>query len=161
MPPLWDARFEHASCGLGALVRLDGRPTHELVQRATRALRGLEHRGATGADPDTGDGAGIMVQLPDRFLRRECEALFGGLTELGGYGTGLVFLPRDSALRLRCEELCVRVCAEEGHRALGFRDVPWTPAPSAIWPDRASRWCGSCSWSAARGVTMSSSASCT
>ena len=124
MPPLWDARFEHASCGLGALVRLDGRPTHELVQRATRALRGLEHRGATGADPDTGDGAGIMVQLPDRFLRRECEALFGGLTELGGYGTGLVFLPRDPALRLRCEELCVRVCAEEGHRALGFRDVP-------------------------------------
>ncbi len=125
LPPLYDERFEHAACGLGALVRLDGRQTHELVQRATRALRGLEHRGATGADPDTGDGAGIMVQLPDRFLRREFEARFGhGLPEPGGYAAGLVFLPRDPALRLRCEELCVRVCAEEGHRALGFRDVP-------------------------------------
>ena len=123
-PPLWDPRFEHASCGLGALIRLDGRQTHELLQRATRALRGLEHRGATGADPETGDGAGIMVQLPDRFLRLETESLFGRLPEPGGYGAGLVFLPRDSALRLRCEELCVRVCAEEGHRALGFRDVP-------------------------------------
>ena len=124
MPPLWDARFEHASCGLGALARLDGSPSHELLERAKAALRGLEHRGATGADPETGDGAGIMVQLPDRFLRLLFELHYGhGLPEPGGYATGLVFLPRDPALRLRCEELCVRVCAEEGHRALGFIDV--------------------------------------
>ncbi len=79
-----------------------------------------------------------MVQLPDRFLRREAAALLGhDLPEPGGYGTGLVFLPRDPALRLRCEELCVRVCAEEGHRALGFRDVPVRlAAPSASWLDR-------------------------
>ncbi len=96
LPPLYDERFEHAACGLGALIRLDGRQTHELVERATRALRGLEHRGATGADPDTGDGAGIMVQLPDRFLRREFEARFGhGLPEPGGYGGG----PRLPAAR--------------------------------------------------------------
>jgi glutamate synthase (NADPH) large chain len=135
-PPLsglYDPRFEHDACGLAALVRLDGRPAHELVWQALRALENLDHRGATGADPDTGDGAGIMTQLPHRFLRAAFrEALGHDLPPPGAYATGLVFLPRDPGLRMRCEELCVRICAEEGQRALGWRDPP-------VHPDRIGR----------------------
>ena len=132
-PGLYDPRFEHAACGLAALVRLDGRPAHELVWQALRALENLDHRGATGADPDTGDGAGIMTQLPHRFLRAAFrEALGHELPPPGSYATGLVFLPRDPSSRLRCEELCVRICAEEGQRALGWRDPP-------VHPDRIGR----------------------
>ena len=125
---LHDPRFAHAACGLAGLARLDGRSDHELVERALLALRNLEHRGATGADPDTGDGAGILTALPDGLLRRVYRSEIGGeLPPPGHYGVGMVFLPRDPALRLRCEELCVRICAEEGHRALGWRDVPVQP----------------------------------
>jgi glutamate synthase (NADPH/NADH) large chain/glutamate synthase (ferredoxin) len=125
---LYDSRFEHEACGLGALVRLDGRPGHELVERALEALANLEHRGATGADAGTGDGAGILTQLPDRFLREAFRRELGhDLPPSGAYAAGLVFLPADPALRLRCEELCARICAEEGHRALGWRDVPVRP----------------------------------
>ena len=122
---LYDPRFEHEACGLSALARLDGRPDHELVERALRALVNLDHRGATGADPETGDGAGIMTQLPHRFLRRAFrEAIGHDLPPPGSYATGIVFLPREPSARMRCEELCVRICAEEGQRALGWRDVP-------------------------------------
>jgi glutamate synthase (ferredoxin) len=122
---LYDPRFEHDACGLSALARLDGRPDHELVERALRALLNLDHRGATGADPETGDGAGIMTQLPHRFLRAAfLEAIGHDLPPPGCYATGLVFLPREPSARMRCEELCVRICAEEGQRALGWRDVP-------------------------------------
>src|SRR6476659_2392899 len=125
---LHDPRFAHAACGLAGLARLDGRSDHELVERALLALGNLEHRGATGADPDTGDGAGILTALPDGLLRRVYRSEIGGeLPPPGHYGVGMVFLPRDPALRLRCEELCVRICAEEGHRALGWRDVPVRP----------------------------------
>ena len=114
---LHDPRFAHAACGLAGLARLDGRSNHELVERALLALGNLEHRGATGADPDTGDGAGILTALPDGLLRRVFRSEVGGeLPPPGRYGVGMVFLPRDPALRLRCEELCVRICAEEGHR---------------------------------------------
>jgi glutamate synthase domain-containing protein 2/glutamate synthase domain-containing protein 1/glutamate synthase domain-containing protein 3 len=122
---LYDPRFEHEACGLGAIARLDGRASHEVVEQALGALANLAHRGATGADPDTGDGAGIMTQLPDRFLRGLARSELGhDLPEPGCYATGIVFLPRDATLRQRCEELCVRICAEEGHRALGWRDMP-------------------------------------
>jgi glutamate synthase (NADPH/NADH) large chain len=126
---LYDPRFEHDACGLAALALLDGRPAHELVERALRALTNLDHRGATGADPETGDGAGIMTQLPHRFLRAAFrEAAGHDLPPPGAYATGLVFLPREPSARMRCEELCVRICAEEGQRALGWRDVPVDPA---------------------------------
>ena len=125
---LHDPRFAHAACGLAGLARLDGRADHELVERALLALGNLAHRGATGADPDTGDGAGILTALPDGLLRRVYRSEIGGeLPPPGHYGVGMVFLPRDPARRLRCEELCVRICAEEGHRALGWRDVPVRP----------------------------------
>lgn len=99
-PGLYDPRFEHDACGLAALARLDGRPAHELVERALHALVNLDHRGATGADPETGDGAGIMTQLPHRFLETAFrEAVGHDLPPAGSYATGLVFLPRDPSAR--------------------------------------------------------------
>ena len=126
-PPfgLYDPSSEHDACGFGAVVRLSGEADHELVRTAIHVLERLDHRGATGADPNTGDGAGILTQLPDRFLRRVFREDTGiELPARGEYAVGIVFLPHDSAQRMRCEELCVRIAAEEGHRALGWRDVP-------------------------------------
>ena len=122
---LYDPSFEHDACGFGAVVRLSGEPDHSLVSTAIHVVERLGHRGATGADEHTGDGAGILVQLPDRFLRRVFREDAGiELPTSGDYAVGIVFLPRDPARRLRCEELCARIAAEEGHRALGWRDVP-------------------------------------
>src|SRR3954468_17699137 len=127
-PGLYHPSFEHDACGLGALVQLDGTASHGVVRSALEALANLDHRGASGSDSQTGDGAGITVQQPDRFLQSACRsALELELPPPGGYATGLVFLPRDPGRRLRCEELCVRICAEEGHRALGWRDVAVRP----------------------------------
>ena len=125
MPGLYDPRFEHDACGLAAVVRLDGVRTHEVVAAGVEALRNMDHRGASGSDPETGDGAGILLQVPDAFLRRVVrEQLQLELPAPGQYAIGMAFLPREPGLRLRCEELFVRICAEEGHRALGWRDVP-------------------------------------
>ncbi|TMB87706.1 MAG: glutamate synthase subunit alpha, partial [Chloroflexi bacterium] len=127
-PGLHHPSFEHDACGVGALVQLGGRSGHALVRQALTALANLDHRGATGADAETGDGAGITTQMPDRLLRAVCrDQLRCELPAPGGYAAGLVFLPRDPGLRLHCEELCIRICAEEGHRALGWRDVPVRP----------------------------------
>ena len=125
MGGLYDPRFEHDACGLAAVVRLDGVRTHEVVAAGVEALRNMDHRGASGSDPETGDGAGILLQVPDAFFRRVVrEELQMELPPPGQYAVGMAFLPREPGLRLRCEELFVRICAEEGHRALGWRDVP-------------------------------------
>ncbi len=122
---LYDPASEHDACGFGAVVRLSGDADHELVGTAIQVLERLDHRGATGADENTGDGAGILVQPPDRFLRRVFRDEAGiELPTSGDFAVGIVFLPRDPGKRLRCEEICVRIAAEEGHRALGWRDVP-------------------------------------
>jgi glutamate synthase (NADPH) large chain len=121
---LYDPRFEHDACGLGAVVRLDGRRTHLVLEQALTVLGNMDHRGATGSDPETGDGAGLLAQLPDPFFRAVAAELGADLPPPGDYAVGMVFLPRDAGQRLRCEELFVRICAEEGHRALGWRDVP-------------------------------------
>ena len=121
---LYDPAFEHDACGLGALIQLDGTASHDLVAHALEALRRLDHRGATGADPDTGDGAGILLQMPHRMLERVADEVGIELPAAGDYGVGMVFLPRDPRERLRCEEIAVRIVAEEGHRALGWREVP-------------------------------------
>jgi glutamate synthase domain-containing protein 1 len=122
---LYDPRFEHDACGLGLIARADGARSRELVERALAMLAAMEHRGARGADPDTGDGAGLMLQVPDRLLRRFCRAeLELELPPPGRYAVAMCFLPTDPALRLRCEELCVRIAVEEGQQPLGWRDVP-------------------------------------
>ena len=102
---LYDPRFEHDACGVGMVARLDNRPTHEVITRAITALENLEHRGASGADPCTGDGAGILMQMPDELLR---SAVDFELPPLGSYGVLMCFLPTDPAARQRLEALLER-----------------------------------------------------
>src|SRR6266852_3671884 len=124
MPPpsqgLYDPAYEHDACGVAFVARLDAVPSHETVQRALTALANLEHRGAEGADANTGDGAGITVQLPDAFFRSAVDEL----PEPGRYGVGVCFLPHDAARRTEIEQLVERTVADEGQRLLMWRDVP-------------------------------------
>ena len=102
MPPaqgLYDPRHEHDACGVGFVADLKGRKSHTTVARALTVLKNLLHRGACGCEPNTGDGAGILIQIPDRFLQRECAGLDIPLPAPGEYGCGLVFLPRETLRR--------------------------------------------------------------
>jgi glutamate synthase (NADPH/NADH) large chain/glutamate synthase (ferredoxin) len=118
---LYDPSFEHDACGVAFVARLDGARSHETLERALTALEHLEHRGAEGADADTGDGAGILVQLPDEFLR----AVTGfALPSPGGYGVAVCFLPREPGRRAELEALLERTVRDEGCSVLGWRDVP-------------------------------------
>jgi glutamate synthase domain-containing protein 2/glutamate synthase domain-containing protein 1/glutamate synthase domain-containing protein 3 len=121
---LYDPRFEHDACGVGMVARLDNLATHEVVSRAITALENLEHRGATGADPCTGDGAGILMQMPDELLRSTVDF---ELPPLGSYGVLMCFLPTEPAARQRLEALLERTVADEGQRVLGWREVPVCP----------------------------------
>ncbi len=119
---LYDPRFEHDACGVGMVARLDNEPTHEVVARAITALENLEHRGATGADPCTGDGAGILMQMPDELLRAVVDF---ELPPPGSVRRADV-LPADRRGRRaqRLEALLERIVRAEGQRLLGWRDVP-------------------------------------
>ena len=125
LPPqadgLYDPTFEHDACGVAMVARLDNRPTHDVVRLALEALDNLEHRGAEGADVRTGDGAGILVQLPDAFFR---GVLDFELPPAGCYGVGVCFLPHDPAVRRRIEQLIELNVRVEGQHVLGWRDVP-------------------------------------
>ena len=125
-PPqgLYDPRYEHDSCGVGFVVDLKSRKSHDIVVKALQILLNLEHRGACGCETNTGDGAGILVQLPDRFLRQEAAKLKFTLPPAGQYGVGVVFLPRDDASRERCERLFESVVRDEGQKVIGWRTVP-------------------------------------
>ena len=116
---LYDPRFEHDACGVGFVARLDGRPTHEAIARALTVLENLEHRGAAGADAESGDGAGILTQLPDPFLRAVAGFELPRL-----YGVAVCFLPRDAARRAELERLLEQTTAAEGQAVVGWRDVP-------------------------------------
>ncbi|MGH2851989.1 MAG: glutamate synthase subunit alpha, partial [Solirubrobacteraceae bacterium] len=118
---LYDPRYEHDACGVGVVARLDNRPTNEVVRLAIDALANLEHRGAAGADPSTGDGAGILIQMPDELLR---EVVPFDLPPRGRYGVAMCFLPADPGERAELETLIERIAAGEGQRVLGWRDVP-------------------------------------
>jgi glutamate synthase domain-containing protein 2/glutamate synthase domain-containing protein 1/glutamate synthase domain-containing protein 3 len=122
---LYDPRFEHDACGVGMVARLDNTPTHEVVERGIAALKNLEHRGASGADPCTGDGAGILMQMPDELLRAVVEF---ELPPAGRYGVLMCFLPSaDESRRTRLQELLERTVLAEGQTVLGWRDVPVAP----------------------------------
>jgi glutamate synthase (NADPH/NADH) large chain/glutamate synthase (ferredoxin) len=122
---LYDPRFEHDACGVGMVARLDNHPTHEVITMAITALENLEHRGATGADPCTGDGAGILMQMPDELMRAVAGV---ELPPPGSYGVLMCFLPTDEQVRSRLEALLERTVAAEGQRVLGWREVPVDPA---------------------------------
>ena len=121
---LYHPSHEHDACGMGFVVNLDGRKTHEIVQKGIQILINLTHRGACGCDPDTGDGAGVLIQIPHEFFARECSKLGFALPEPGSYGVGMIFLPVESAQRLLCEGIVERIAREEGLTVLGWRDTP-------------------------------------
>jgi glutamate synthase (NADPH/NADH) large chain len=118
---LYDPRFEHDACGVSFVVDVKGRATHETVATALGALRKLDHRGASGAETNTGDGAGILIQIPDRFLR----AVAGfDLPPVGSYGVGMAFLPLDTTDAEKTMARIETIVAEEGLRVLGWRSIP-------------------------------------
>ncbi|MBI1733856.1 MAG: glutamate synthase large subunit [Candidatus Rokubacteria bacterium] len=121
---LYDPRHEHDACGVGFVVHVKGEKSHRIVDHALQVLINLLHRGACGCEPNTGDGAGILTQMPDRFLRRECERLGIPLPAPTDYGAGLVFLPRDARQRETVQVLLHSIVEDEGQRLLGWRDVP-------------------------------------
>ena len=121
---LYEPAFEHDSCGVGFIAHLKGRKSHAIVRDALKILENLDHRGAVGADPLMGDGAGILIQIPDRLYREEMAALGVHLPPPGEYGVGMMFLPREEASRRACEEVMERAVRTEGLAVLGWRDVP-------------------------------------
>ena len=121
---LYDPAFEHDACGFGFVVDIAGRPSHGVVRDALTVLVNLEHRGATGSEKNTGDGAGLTIQIPHRFLSEVAAKNGVRLRGRGGYGVGMVFLPPDKVSRVDCFRLFERVVEEEGLHFLGWREVP-------------------------------------
>jgi glutamate synthase (NADPH) large chain len=121
---LYDPQFEHDNCGMGFIVNLDGAKTHEVIKKGIEILINLTHRGACGCDPETGDGAGILIQIPHEFFARECTKLGFSLPEAGQYGVGMMFLPVEPRQMLICQGIVERIATEEGLTVLGWRDTP-------------------------------------
>lgn len=122
---MYDPRNEHDACGVGFVATLTGEASHELVEQALTVLRNLEHRGATGSEPDSGDGAGILVQVPDAFLRETVTGF--ELPEAGSYAVGIAFLPGGEADRADAVGRIERIAVDEGLTVLGWREVPVAP----------------------------------
>ena len=121
---LYDPRNEHDACGVGFVAHIKGLKSHDIVQQGLNILRNLDHRGAVGADALMGDGAGLLIQIPDAFFREEMRATGITLPPPGEYGVGNIFLPKERASRLACEQELERAVRAEGQIVLGWRDVP-------------------------------------
>ena len=121
---LYDPRFEHDSCGVSFVAHLRGVASHDLVQTGLTALTNMEHRGATGAEPDTGDGAGILIQMPDRLMRGVIDA---DLPAVGQYAVGLCFLPADPSQAAQAMQRITSIMEEESLGVIGWRDLPIDP----------------------------------
>ncbi len=131
LPPkqgLYDPRFEHDSCGAGFIVNIKGIASHELVEQALTIMENLAHRGAVGSEYNTGDGAGVLIQVPHAFLVRECAALGFDLPDPRYYGVGMIFLPTDENQRQAIEKRFEEIIQSEDHRVLGWRTVPTNDA---------------------------------
>ena len=118
---LYDPQFEHEACGVGFVVNIKGRKSHAIIQQALEVLLNLDHRGACGCEANTGDGAGILIQPPHRFLKLAAKEARVKLPGPGEYGVGMLFLPQDPAQRLECEKIFADIVTEEGQRLLGWR----------------------------------------
>ncbi|CCO08021.1 glutamate synthase large subunit [Desulforamulus hydrothermalis] len=121
---LYDPQFEHDACGIGFVANIKGKKSNEILQQALNLLVNLDHRGGQGAEPDTGDGAGILMQLPHEFFVKECAKLNIQLPAAGQYAVGMLFLPTDPNRRAACRRLLERIVQEEGQTLLGWREVP-------------------------------------
>ncbi len=131
---LYDPIHEHDSCGVGFLVHLKGKRSHQIVRDGLLALENLNHRGACGCEVNTGDGAGILIQMPDEFFRHECAQIGIHLPTAGDYGVGLMFAPRNDTARQHAQALFVSIVAEEGQFFLGWRDVPTDATAADVGP---------------------------
>ena len=121
---LYHPRNEHDACGMGLVASIKGEKSHDIIRKGLEVLINLTHRGAAGCDPETGDGAGILIQIPHVFFARECGELGIQLPGPGAYGVAMVFLPVDKHSRLQCEGVFERIAAAEGLKVLGWRDTP-------------------------------------
>src|SRR5215469_15388385 len=118
---LYDPRLEYDACGVGFLAHIKGKASNRIVLQALEMLENMNHRGACGCEPDSGDGAGILVRLPDAFLRRKCKELGFTLPLLNQYGVGQVFLPQDVVQRNECQRILEKVVSDYGMVTLGWR----------------------------------------
>ncbi len=121
---LYDPQNEHDACGIGLVVNIRGNRSHAIIRQAVTILANLAHRGGAGSEDNTGDGAGILLQLPDRFFRQVCPDIGIELPAAGAYGVGMVFLPRSEVNRKACEKKIEAIIAEEGQVLLGWRTLP-------------------------------------
>ncbi|MCX7658297.1 MAG: glutamate synthase subunit alpha, partial [Oscillospiraceae bacterium] len=121
---LYDPAFEHDACGMGFVVNINGEACHDIVDNALTVLENLSHRGASGADENTGDGAGILVQIPHEFFKRECSVLGFELPEKGHYAVGMIFAHKYDEFRKTQMEMFEKIVREEGQEILGWREVP-------------------------------------
>src|SRR6266542_2697170 len=127
LPPkqgLYDPRFEHDACGVGFVVNIKGEKSHEIIEQALTVLQNLDHRGACGCEENTGDGAGILMQIPHAFLKDACAGLGFQLPDPGEYGVGMIFLPDHRSQRRQFEKTIEKIITEEGQKCLGWRKVP-------------------------------------
>jgi glutamate synthase domain-containing protein 2/glutamate synthase domain-containing protein 1/glutamate synthase domain-containing protein 3 len=127
LPPaqgLYDPAQEHDACGIGFVASISRQKSHEIIRKGIQVLLNLAHRGACGCDPETGDGAGVLIQIPHKFFARECEKLGFTLPKAGTYAVGMTFLPVEKHQRLQCEGILERIVREEGLTLLGWRDTP-------------------------------------
>jgi glutamate synthase (NADPH/NADH) large chain len=121
---LYRPEFEHDSCGTGFIANINGSKSNQTIHDALTMLENMEHRGACGCDPDSGDGAGILIQLPHEFLMEECSDIEVSLPQLGEYGVGMIFYPKDSTLKKACRTIIQNATEKLGINLLGFRKVP-------------------------------------
>ena len=127
LPPkqgLYDPQFEHDACGVGFVVNIKGERSHEIIEQALTVLENLDHRGACGCEENTGDGAGILLQIPHAFLKDACGGFGFQLPDPGEYGVGMIFLPDQRDQRRRFEKKIEEIIADTGQKLLGWRKVP-------------------------------------
>ena len=118
---LYNPENEHDNCGIGFVAHIKGKPSHDIVLRGLDVLLNMDHRGATGADKTSGDGAGLLMQIPHEFIT---DVLKLDVGEKGTYGTGIIFLPKDEKEAATCIEIVNKYVREEGLTLVGYRDVP-------------------------------------
>ena len=124
---MYDPSFEHDACGMGFVADIKGRKSRSIIDKGLDILKNLEHRGAVGADPETGDGSGILIQMPDEFIRKVAAERKIKLPPERRYGVGMMFLPQDPTLRKAVENIIEKIVIDENQKFLGWRDVPVDP----------------------------------
>ena len=121
---LYSPQFEHDACGIGFVVNIHGKRSHEIVRQGITILANLAHRGGAGSEENTGDGAGMLLQIPDKFFRQVCPLIDITLPEEGSYGVGMLFLPRQADARTACQKRIEKIIHDEGQAVLGWRTLP-------------------------------------